>query len=49
LLVLLDAVVAVLVIDFAGFFFREDFVGFGYFDEFLARGFIATGDTLDGV
>jgi hypothetical protein len=49
LLVLLDAVVAVLVVDFAGFFFGEDFVGFGYFDEFLAGGFVATGELLESV
>jgi hypothetical protein len=43
LLVLLDAIVAVLVVDLASFFFREDFVGFGYFDELLACCFVAAG------
>jgi hypothetical protein len=43
LLVLRDALVAVLVVDFAGFFVAEDVVGVGYFDEFLGGGFVATG------
>jgi hypothetical protein len=38
--VLLDAVVAVLVVDLAQGAGREDVVGVGDFDEFLARGFV---------
>jgi hypothetical protein len=41
-LVLLDAFVAVLVVDAACFFGGEDFVGFGYGDEFVVRGVIAS-------
>jgi len=44
--VLLNAFVAVFIVDFAGFFFDEDFVGVGYSDK-LFRGFIvATGLVL---
>ena len=42
LLVLLEAFVAVLVVDTAGFGRGEGVVGFGYLDEFLGGGFIAT-------
>ena len=42
LLVLLEAFVAVLVVDAAGFGRGEGVVGFGYLDEFLGGGFIAT-------
>ena len=34
-LVLFEAFVSVLIVDFAGFGFGEGFVGFGDFDEFL--------------
>ena len=40
-LALLQAFVAVLVVDFARFGVGEGFVGFGDFDEFLFGGFIA--------
>lgn len=38
LLVPLDALVALLVVDFSRFGRREDLVGVAYFDEFLVRG-----------
>lgn len=43
LLVLLEAFVAVLVVDAAGFGGGEGIVGFGYLNEFLGGGFVATG------
>lgn len=43
LLVLRDAVVAVLVVDFTRFGGDEDVVGFGYGDEFVVSGFVAAG------
>lgn len=43
LLVLLQAFVAVLVVDAAGFGRGEGVVGFGYLDEFLGGGFVAAG------
>lgn len=42
LFVLLNAFMAVLVIDFACFFLNEDFVGFGNLNEFLVCFFVAT-------
>ena len=42
LLVLLEAFVAILVVDFAGFGLGEGVVGFGDFDELLGGGVIAT-------
>lgn len=42
LLVLLEALVAVLVVDAAGFGLGEGLVGFGDLDEFLVRGFVAS-------
>lgn len=42
LLVLLDAIVAVLVIDLALFFVAQNFVGFGYLDKLLVCGFVST-------
>lgn len=42
LLVLGEAVVAVLVVDFAGFGVGEGVVGFGYLDEFLGDGVVAS-------
>lgn len=42
LLVLGEAVVAVLVVDFAGFRVGEGVVGFGYLDEFLGDGVVAS-------
>lgn len=44
LLVLLDAVVAVLVVDLAGFFDAEDIVGFGDCNELCVCSFISTGE-----
>lgn len=44
LFVLREAVVAVLVVDFAGFGLGEGVVGFCYGDEFLGGGFVAAGD-----
>jgi hypothetical protein len=41
-LVLLDAVVAVLVVDAPRFFADEDVVGFGYGDEFVVCGLVAS-------
>lgn len=41
-LVLLQAVMAILIVDFAGSLVREIFVRFGDFDEFLVGGFIST-------
>ena len=43
LFVLLDAFVAVLVVDFARFGGGEGVVGFGYGDEFLVSGVVASG------
>lgn len=43
LLVLLDAFVAVLVVDLAGFGRGEGVVGFGDGDEFVVRGVVAAG------
>lgn len=48
LLVLLYAVVAVLVVDAAGFFVDEDLVGFGYGDEFVVGGVVSPGALLVG-
>ena len=42
LLVLLDALMAVLIIDFACFFLDENFVSLGYLNEFLVRLVVAT-------
>jgi hypothetical protein len=42
LLVLLDAFVAVLVVDLAGFLTTQDIVGFGDFDKLLICGFVST-------
>ena len=42
LFVLREAVVAVLVVDFAGFGAGEGFVGFGDLDEFFGGGVVAT-------
>lgn len=42
LLVLFEAFVTVLIVDFAGFGFREGFVGFGDFDEFLLCCLVST-------
>lgn len=42
LLVLLDALVAILVVDLSLFFVAEDFVGFGDLDELFARCIVAT-------
>ncbi len=42
LLMLLEAFVAVLVVDFAGFADGEGVVGFGDFDEFLRGRIVAT-------
>ena len=44
LFVLLEAFVAVLVVDAAGFGVREGFIGFGDLDKFLVRRFVAPGD-----
>jgi hypothetical protein len=44
--VLLDAVVAVLVVDLAGLFVDEDLVGVGYRDELLRSFIVATGSVL---
>jgi hypothetical protein len=41
-LVLFEAFVAVLVVDFAGFGFGKGFVGFGDFDEFLLGGLVTS-------
>ncbi len=49
LLVLFEAFVAVLVVDFAGFADGEGVVGFGDFDEFLGGGVVATGIAQDGL
>ena len=43
LLMLFQAFVAVLVVDFAGFGYGEGVVGFGDFDEFLGSGIVASG------
>jgi hypothetical protein len=43
LLTLLEPLVSILVVDFAGFRDGESFVGFGDFDEFLFGRFIAPG------
>lgn len=42
LLVLLEAFVTILVVDFAGFGYGEGIVSFGDFDEFLGSGVVAT-------
>jgi hypothetical protein len=49
LLVLLDAIVAVLVVYLAGLLLAEDFVGFGYFDELLTCSFVAAESKLADV
>jgi len=43
LLMLLNAIVAVLIVNFASFLVTEDFVRFGYFDKLLVRCVITTG------
>ena len=40
--VLCEPFVAVLIVNFAGFFVRKGFVGFGYLDEALRSGVITT-------
>ena len=45
LLVLLQAFVAILVVDAAGFGLGEGVVGFGYLDEFLRGRFVAAAET----
>lgn len=42
LLVLLDAFVAILVVDLASLLLAEDFVGFGYFNKLLVCLVVAT-------
>ena len=42
LLVLFEAFVTVLIVDFAGLGFGEGFVGFSDFDEFLLRCLVTT-------
>lgn len=42
LLVLLNAIVAILVIDFTGFLIAEDFVSFGYFYKLFVGRVVAT-------
>lgn len=49
LLVLLEALVAVLVVDAPGFRLGEGFVGFGDLDEFLVRGFVASVVQVDNL
>ena len=46
-LVLLEAFVAVLVVDAPGFGRREGVVCFGYLDKFLGGGIVATIDTSE--
>ena len=42
MLVLLNAIVAILVIDFTGFLIAEDFVSFGYFYKLFVGRVVAT-------
>lgn len=49
LLVLFEALVAVLVVDAAGFGLGEGLVGFGDLDEFLVRGFVASVVQIDNL